>query len=107
MNMNWMLTSLALLFNTATNCLFMARTLEKYQGVALPQQLLTLIGMSYICYFCEYLLKREFLQRKYNRKLKIDFKRTLEVIPDGLTIYDPNKKNKVIIANTEFKRLVG
>jgi hypothetical protein len=52
-------------------------------------------------------MKREFLQRKYNRKLKIDFKRTLEVIPDGLTIYDPNKKNKVIIANTEFKRLVG
>jgi len=52
-----------------------------------------LVALSYICYFCDNKQKGEFLQIKYNKKLKIDFKKVLEEVPEGLVIYDPKKND--------------
>jgi hypothetical protein len=89
LSINWMLTSFVILLITVTNCRFMINTPDMYLGEALPQQLLMLGALSYICYFCENKHKGEFLQIKYNKKLKIDFKTVLEEVPEGLVIYDP------------------
>jgi hypothetical protein len=93
LSINWMLTSFTMLLTTATNFRFMINTPDMYLGEALPQQLLMLGALSYICYFCENKHKSEFLQIKYNKKLKIDFKKVLEEVPEGLVIYDPKKND--------------
>jgi hypothetical protein len=39
----------------------MINTPDMYLGVALPQQILMLVALSYICYFCETKYKGEYL----------------------------------------------
>lgn len=64
------------------------------------------IVIIFVAYFCERKYKHEFLQIKYNRKLKNEFKHILEVVPEAIMIYDSSNE-KVVIANTEFQRLLS
>ena len=48
--------------------------------------------LIYISYFCESKYKHEFLQIKYNRKLKNELKHILEIVPEAIVIYDPKTK---------------
>ena len=54
-----------------------------------------------VAYFCERKYKCEFLHLKYNRKLKNEFKHTLEVVPEAIMIYNPENQ-EVVLTNTEY-----
>ena len=64
------------------------------------------IVIIFVAYFCERKYKYEFLQIKYNRKLKNEFKHILEVVPEAIMIYDSSNE-KVVMANTEFQKLLS
>ena len=61
--------------------------------------------MIYITYFCESKYKHEFLQIKYNRKLKNEFKQVIEIAPEAIVIFDPKTK-EIVMDNSEFEKLV-
>ncbi len=64
------------------------------------------IVIIFVAYFWERKYKYEFLQIKYNRKLKNEFKHILEVVPEAIMIYDSSNE-KVVMTNTEFQKLLS
>ena len=75
-------------------------------GVIIPQFVLLYMVLTYKTYFVELKYKSEFLQIKQNKTLKREFRHMLEVVPEGILIYDPTTKN-TLMANTELLRLVS
>jgi hypothetical protein len=74
----------------------MGIVLNMYLGIVIPQQVLLFFVLSLICYFCENKYKQEFLSIKYNKKLKNEFKLVLDLIPEGIVIYDPNNNSQIM-----------
>lgn len=64
------------------------------------------IILVFIAYFCDKKGKEEFLQVKLNKRLNEEMRHIIEVVPEGILIYDPHTKD-VIMANTELQRLVN
>lgn len=52
-------------------------------------------------YFLEKKLKSEFLQIKFNKTLRKELRYVLEVIPEGILIYDP-ESNKIKMVNSDI-----
>ena len=59
------------------------------------------VVIIFVAYFCERKYKNEFLQLKYNKKLKNEFKHILEVVPEAIMIYDQSN-HEVLMTNTDF-----
>jgi uncharacterized membrane protein len=75
-------------------------------GVIIPQFILLYVVLTYKTYFIEKKYKSEFLQIKQNKTMKREFRHMLEVVPEGILIYEPNT-NQVVMTNSELKRLVS
>ena len=58
-------------------------------GVNVPQFALLFITLAYMNYFIEKKFKSEFLQIKQNKTMKREFRHMLEVVPEGILIYEP------------------
>jgi hypothetical protein len=57
-------------------------------GVLIPQQAFLVLILISITYFCEMKYKHEFLQIKYNRRLKNEFKHVVDVMPEAILFYE-------------------
>ena len=57
--------------------------------------------LSYKTYFMERKYKLEFLQIKQNKTMRRELRHMLEVLPEGILIYDPTT-NHVVMTNTEI-----
>jgi hypothetical protein len=51
-------------------------------------------------------MKQEFLRLKLNQTLKKDFKQMVEIVPEGILIFDKDDGNKVLFSNAEMIRIV-
>ena len=60
-----------------------------------------MIVLTYKTYFMERKSKMEFLQIKQNKTMKKELRHMLEVVPEGILIYDPETQN-VVMTNTEL-----
>jgi hypothetical protein len=105
LNQAWPITIIAVVLYEIEVILNFGLKLEYNLGVILPQQILYSVVLVSISYFCEKKFKEEFLQAKKNEKLTRDFKHALEIVPEAILLYDPDKK-EVVMTNTEMSSLL-
>ncbi|TNV84459.1 hypothetical protein FGO68_gene5675 [Halteria grandinella] len=106
MNTSWIITAIAVVCSFVSMLLFLGVTQQFYMGLILPQMVIFCIILVFISYFCDKKSKEEFLQVKLNMRLNEEMRHIIEVVPEGILIYDPHTKD-VLMANTELQRLVN
>ena len=106
LNQNWMVTSIGIIFAFFSWCLYLGLTCEFYVGVLGGQFVLLVTVLTIMTYFIELKYKSEFLQIRYNKTMKSEFRHMLQVIPEAILIYDPASK-QLSFANAELKRLLA
>lgn len=104
-NNRWLLTSFGMLVSLIAQGLYQSYTCNFSTVVTIPLFVLMWISLTFITYFVEAKFKNEYIQLKSNETSQKRFRHMLEVVPEGIFIFDPTKKSTLMV-NSELYRLL-
>jgi c-di-AMP phosphodiesterase-like protein len=107
MSKSWILVSAGMALTFLSFSVWLTVVCDLYMGVVAAQFSMVYVVLTVLSYIIERQLKLEFVQSSENNSLKQEFRQMLDVVPEGILIYDQaeNGNQRVLIANNEMLRI--
>lgn len=103
-NNAWILTNITTVLISATSVCYYILELKFGRSQLITSIILIMFLLCFTTYYVEKRNKIEFIQLRYNQRLNHEMCQIIENIPEGIIIYN-NEKRDIVMANQESRRL--